>query len=88
MQRLNSGRFQNKPSASASNNGRINVANVCVHRDPSLKVIRERIAICRTITAQYYHSGNFMTAHHISSSFHLCLGPSSWLASSDFLYAF
>ena len=30
MRRLNSGRFQKKPSASASNNGRINGASVCV----------------------------------------------------------
>ena len=40
MRRLNSGRFQKKPSASASNNGRIDGASVCVRMGPTLKVIR------------------------------------------------
>jgi len=31
MRRMNSGRFQMKPSAGASNNGRIDGASVCVH---------------------------------------------------------
>jgi hypothetical protein len=34
------GRFQKKPSASVSNNGRIDGASVCVRKGPSLEVIR------------------------------------------------
>ena len=40
MRRPNSRRFQKKPSAGASNNGRIDGANVCVRKGPTLKVIR------------------------------------------------
>jgi len=38
--RPNSGRFQKKPSAGASNNGRIDGASVYVRKGPTLKVIR------------------------------------------------
>jgi len=37
--RPNSGRFQKKPSAGASNNGRIDGASVCVSKGHTLKVI-------------------------------------------------
>jgi len=40
MRQLNSGRFQKKPFAGASNNGRIDGARVCVCKGPTLKVIR------------------------------------------------
>jgi len=40
MRRPNSGRFQKKPSAGASNNGRIDGASVCVRKGSTLKVIR------------------------------------------------
>ena len=40
MRQLNSGRFQKKPPASASDNGRIDVASVCVRKGLTLKVIR------------------------------------------------
>ena len=40
MRRPNSGGFQKKPSADASNSGRIDGANVCVRKGPTLKVIR------------------------------------------------
>jgi len=33
-------KIQKKPSAIASNNGRIDGASVCVHKGPTLKVIR------------------------------------------------
>jgi hypothetical protein len=36
----NSGRFPKKPSAGASNNGRINGASVCACKGPTLKMIR------------------------------------------------
>ena len=38
--RPNSGRFQKKPSAGASNNGRIDGASVCARKGPTWKVIR------------------------------------------------
>jgi len=40
MRRPNSGRFQKKPSAGASNDGRIDGGSVCVRKGPTLKVIR------------------------------------------------
>ena len=40
MQCLNSGGFQKKPYTGASNNGRIDGASVCVHKGPTLRVIR------------------------------------------------
>ena len=40
MWRPNSGRFQKKPSTSASNNGRIDGASVCERKGPIMKVIR------------------------------------------------
>ena len=40
MRRPNSGRFQKKPSAGASNNGRIDGLSVYVGKSPTLKVIR------------------------------------------------
>ena len=42
MRRPNSGRFQEKPSTSASNNGRIDGASVCVRKGLTLKVIDKR----------------------------------------------
>ena len=38
--RPNSGRIQKKPSAGASNNGRVDGASLCVRKGPTLKVIR------------------------------------------------
>ena len=40
MRWSNSGRFQKKPSAGVSNNGRIDGASVCARKGPTLKVIR------------------------------------------------
>ena len=39
IRRPNSGRFQKKPSAFASNNGRIDGASVCVRKGPTSKLI-------------------------------------------------
>ena len=40
MRRPNTRRFQKKPSAGASNNGKIDGASVCARKGPTLKVIR------------------------------------------------
>ena len=42
MRRPNSGRLQKKPSAGASNNGRIDGACVCVRKGPTSKLIGKR----------------------------------------------
>jgi hypothetical protein len=58
MRWLNFRRFEQKPSAGASNNGRIDGASVCEGDYAS-------VAACPTITVQYHHSGNFLTAYHV-----------------------
>jgi hypothetical protein len=70
MARPNSGRFQTKPSTCASNNGRIDGASMfvcvcaCVCAQASYFVGDWlNVAVCPTITVQYHHSGNFLTAH-------------------------
>jgi hypothetical protein len=64
MRRPNSGRFQKRLSAGVCNNGRIDVASVCARRS-YFQGDYINVVVVPTITAQYLHSGNFLTAHHI-----------------------
>jgi len=72
MRRPNFGRFQKKPSAGASNNGRIDGANVCVcvcarararagAQGSYFEGDYTSVVICPIITVLYYNSGNFLT---------------------------
>ena len=72
MRRLNSGRFQKKPSASASNNDRIDGASVCVcvcvcAQGSDFEGDWLSVVICPTITVLYHNSGNFVTAPRTST---------------------
>jgi hypothetical protein len=68
--------LQKKPSARASNNGRIDGARerererVCMHvcvqaQGYYFEGDSVSVGICPTITVQYHHSGNVLTAYHI-----------------------
>jgi hypothetical protein len=48
-----------------SNVGRFDGASMYAHRSLTMKVIRLSVAIHPTITVQYHHSANVLTAHHI-----------------------
>jgi hypothetical protein len=69
MRWLNSGRFQKKPSAGASNNGRIYVASVCVcvcvcvcSQGFYFEGYYVSVVICPTLTVLHHISGNVLTA--------------------------
>jgi hypothetical protein len=74
MRWFNFGRFQKKPSASASNNGRINEASMCVcamcmHAHTKVQLWRW---LCKCCHMSYYYSAipsfrKFLTAHRIMS---------------------
>jgi hypothetical protein len=56
-------RFQKKPCADPSNNGRIDGASVCVCAQGSyFEGDQVNVVICPTITGLYHNSGNFLTA--------------------------
>jgi hypothetical protein len=73
IRRPNTGRFQMKPYAGASNNGRIN--RVRVRACASARGDYVRVAICPTITVQCHDSGNFLTDHRTWRIFRVMLLP-------------
>jgi len=68
MRRLNSGRFQKKPSSGTSNNGRIDGGSVCVCTRVLLwRWLGKRChVVCHTTRVLYHNSGNFLTALHVT----------------------
>jgi hypothetical protein len=71
MRRPNSGRFQKKPSAVASNNYRMDATSVCVCARALFWGWLVKLCLCPTITVQCHHSGNFLTDHCIWMKDHI-----------------
>jgi len=59
MRRPNSRRLQKKPSAGASNNGRIDGASVCARKGSTLKVIRQALSYVLLLQCYTTFPGTF-----------------------------
>jgi len=59
MRRPNSGRFQKKPSAGASNSGSIDRASLCVRKGPTLNVIRYALSYALPLQCYTTFPGTF-----------------------------
>jgi hypothetical protein len=66
MWRPNSWKFQRKPTTGDSDKERIDAQGSYFEGDYVC------VALYTTITMQYHHSGNFLTAHHMYMSVYVC----------------